>query len=176
MKKAAVMIAWIAALLCLAACGGQRAPLTGSETGLETAEETGFVGGNVGIANPFVDYATVDEAAQAAGVTMIAPASVEVYEERRIQAVENVFAQVIYLKGDSRIFSRKGAGGEDISGDYNSYTQSKTVAVGDYTVTMKGDEELVRCAVWTYGGCTFAVMTDEAMSADAMADLIARVR
>ena len=41
-----------------------------------------------------------------------------------IQAIENDIIQVIYDDGTNSIYIRKGAGTEDISGDYNEYEQS----------------------------------------------------
>lgn len=128
-----------------------------------------------GIANPFVDYASLAEAAKAAGFDMTAPETVEGYEEKVVQVMNNEMIQVIFLHGDSRLFLRKAAGDADISGDYNSYSETKTAAVGGSSVTLKGDGGLVKLATWTKSGYTYAVMADEAMTPDAMTALVAQI-
>ena len=99
----------------------------------------------------------------------------EGYEERIIQAIDGDLIQVIFRKGDSRLFLRKALGSEDVSGDYNDYAVTQTVQVGENSVTMKGDGALVSLAIWTAGDYTYAVTTDEAMSVEAMTALAAQI-
>lgn len=124
-----------------------------------------------------MDYDTLAEAAKAAGFELAAPDSVEGYDgEKLIQVMNNSMLQIIFHNSDDdRLFIRKEAGSEDISGDYNEYAQVKTVAIGDRSVTMKGNDDLVSVAVWTHGGYTYAVMSDTAMAADAMTKLVAEI-
>ena len=84
--------------------------------------------------------------------------------------------QVIYLNGDERLFVRKAAGSDDISGDYNVYSESQTVQIGDYTVTMEGENGEISLAKWSFGGYTYAVMPDVPMKAAAMTELISQVK
>lgn len=60
---------------------------------------------------------------------------------------------------DDAIYIRKGSGTDDISGDYNSYSESKKVSVGSYNVTMKGDNGTVSLVTWTDGEFSYAVST-----------------
>ncbi len=163
MRKLIVIALAALMLLSLAACGKKNEP--------EEAEDEPFAG----MPNPFVEYATVAEAVKAAGFDMEAPEALEGYGEKMIQVMNGKMIQIIFLDGEDRVFFRKAKGSDDISGDYNEYSQTRSVTVGDYTVTVKGDDDLVKVAMWTYDGCTYAVMTDKPMSVEKISDLIGQV-
>ncbi len=140
--------------------------------------ENNDVGGEaVQIANPFVDYASLDDAANAAGFALTAPEAVEGWDgEKLVQVMSGSMIQIIFHDGDDdRLFVRKEAGDADISGDYNSYAEVNTTAVGEYEVTLKGNDGTVSTAIWARGGYSYAVMSDVPMSADAMSTIIAQV-
>ena len=128
------------------------------------------------IANPFVDCATVAEAEKLAGVTFRVPEKVDGYSARSFQAIENSMIQAVYTEGDDSLLIRKGADADDVSGDYTTYSQVKTVAAGSRSVTLKGENGLVNVAVWTEGGHAFAVdAQDKGMTESAMLALVASV-
>ena len=88
------------------------------------------------------------------------------YTERYIAAIENEIAQVIFSNGnDSELYFRKGAGGDDISGDCNTYTTIEEQTVDGHTVLCKGNDGLIYTATWTDGEYSYAVMCDAGMSA-----------
>ena len=134
------------------------------------------------VANPFVDYATLDEAAAATGFGLKVPDTVEGYAEKHISVMSGIMLQVIYKNGDDRLFVRKEKGSEDISGDYNVYSDVTSVAVGGRTVTVKGKDGLYSTAVWTDAGFAYAVMADTPMiitvmsSTTIMAIIMTRLR
>lgn len=134
-------------------------------------------GDNTQIPNPFVDCSTLEEAAKLAGFTMTAPAKVDGYTGRDIQAIEDQMIQVFYKKADDQtLMLRKAVGAEDISGDYTVYTETNAVVVGTLTVTMKGNNGMVSVATWVDGGYTYAVgAQDVPMSASAVKALIASI-
>lgn len=133
-------------------------------------------GENVQIANPFVDYETLDAAAQAAGFALTAPETVEGYSDKLIQVMSNSMIQIIFFDGDdNRLFIRKEAGDADISGDYNNYNDVSTITVGEYTVTIRGNDGMVSTAIWANDGYSYAVSADVPMSPDAMTALVAAV-
>ena len=142
--------------------------------GIETEDAIG--GENVQIPNPFVDYETLDAAAQAAGFALTAPEMVEGYSDKLIQVMSNSMIQIIFLDSDdNRLFIRKEAGDADISGDYNNYAEVNTVTVGEYSVTLKGDNGTVSTAIWTNDGYAYAVSADVPMTIEAMTALISQI-
>ena len=161
MKKLISLILCTLTLFSLAACGSK-----------STEKD------NTQIPNPFVDCNTLADAAKLAGFDFIVPDTIDGYTERTIQAVDKSMIQVIYSSGeDKQLMLRKGAGSEDISGDYNTYAETNTVSVGTLKVTMKGENSLVSVATWTDGDHAYAVEAQtNPISSDAMSKLIAGIR
>ncbi|MBO6271049.1 MAG: hypothetical protein J6N19_18120 [Clostridium sp.] len=130
----------------------------------------------VQIPNPFMDYDTLADAAKAAGFELTAPDAVDGYLEKLIQVMNGSMIQIIFRDADeNRLFIRKQAGSEDISGDYNSYTEINTVSVDGRQVTMKGENGHVSVAIWTDGAYTYAVTADKPMAQEAMTALVSAV-
>lgn len=172
------MVWSVAAMLMLAACGNKT---TENPADMETAKTTettaNTANGTVGLANPFVTCTTLEEAAQTAGFEMTVPDVLEGYEQIVIQAVKDQLIQVIWQNGDNKITIRKGAGADDISGDYNQYPHTEEISVGDLQVTVKGSDEAVNTAVWTVGDYAYAISAlNEGIKRDAMSGLIGDVQ
>lgn len=172
-KKVTLMILCAAAMLSMAACGDKEEKSIGAETAGQTVVENEekiptdgattttteeiLVGDNTQIPNPFTDCDTLADAAVLAGFDIIVPDSVDGYEERAITAMENDMIQVLYLHGDDQICVRKAAGEEECSGDYNVYSEEKTVTAGDREITLRGNNGKVMVAVWTEGGYSYSI-------------------
>ena len=159
MKKLAVLLFCTLIVVSLAACAGK------------TSKEEPLMQ----IPNPFVDYDTLEAAAKAAGFELKAPSSVKGFSEKLIQVCDGEMIQVIFLNGDDRLFIRKAEGSEDISGDYNEYSDSRTATVNGNSVTLRGDDGKVSTAIWTSGGYTYSVSFDTPVSEDEMTGIIGQV-
>ena len=171
--KVTLMILCAATMLSMAACGEKEDKTIGAETTSQTVAENEdkipvdgtattitediVIGDNTQIPNPFTDCDTLADAAALAGYGIIVPDSVDGYEERAITAVENDMIQVMYLHGDDEICVRKAVGEEECSGDYNAYSEEKTVTVGEKEVTLRGNNGKVMVAVWTEGGYSYSI-------------------
>lgn len=127
------------------------------------------------IPNPFVDYDSLEAAAKAAGFELKAPSSVEGFSEKVIQVCNGEMIQVIFLNGDDRLFIRKAEGSDDISGDYNEYSDNGTVTVDGNSVTLRGDDGKVSTAVWTSGKYTYSVSFDTPVTEETMIALIGQI-
>ncbi len=148
--------------LSLAACGAKEAAPASEAPGAQ-------------IANPFVDYATLAEAEAAAGFPLSAPLSIDGFDEPMIQLMSGKMLQLIFRSGDDRLIIRKAAGSEDISGDYNTYPETKTAKINGSSVTLKGADGKYQTAVWTANGCSYAVVSDVPMAPDILMDLIVEI-
>lgn len=139
-------------------------------------------GSRTEIVNPFAEYETLEAAAKAAGFGMTAPDEFEDYTERTIRVMQNQMIEIIYLGTKNgigeggQIIIRKAAGTGDISGDYNSYTAVREVDTDGISITMKGDGENVKSAIWTVDGYAFSVSDSIGMSSSEMQELIRRVK
>lgn len=177
MKKKIFALALCALMtLSLAACG-KSGRNTDASNGGTTASDTdkSASGESAQIPNPFIDCDTVEDAEKVAGFDITVPEDIpEGYELDYISAIENNLIQINYKDKDGcEILLRKGAGSDDISGDYNEYAENNTVSVGDLSVIMRGNSGTVSVATWTSGDYTYAVdMTGAGLSADAVSALV----
>lgn len=162
MKKQAALLFCVLTACTLTACGGKSA-----------AKEE-----NTQIPNPFIGCQTLEDAAETAGFDLAVPDTIGEYTSRTIQAVEGSMIQVFYKNADgSRIYIRKGVGPDDISGDYNDYSETSVEEIGSLQVTMKGENGRISVAVWTSGGYVFAIGAQNApMAMSAMRALIEGVQ
>lgn len=150
--------------------------LLGNDAGdLEDGKIVIHAENNVQIPNPFIDCASLAEASQVAGFEMRAPEAVGDYDRVSISAIDGELIDVLYESGDDTVRVRKGAGTEDISGDYNSYAEAAVSKVGGMEVTMKGGSGKVYLAAWTSGEYTYSVGASVGMSRGEMADLIREI-
>ena len=62
--------------------------------------------------------------------------------------------------GEQMVIRKASGAGEnaDISGDYNVYNVTSTVTVGEYTVTLKGNDQKVNLATWTSGDYAYSYL------------------
>ena len=157
MKKI-IAIALVAVMVfSLAACGGKKeteAPQTDAQT-----EE------NVGIANPWTEAKTAEEAAEGAGV-----GNFNVPEDKtETKAGEIVWSAFRYMEGiaeaegligSAELTVRKGLKEyEDVSGDYTEYAHEWTQELGDLKINCFGNEEgKTMKAVWVTDNFSYSIM------------------
>lgn len=130
---------------------------------------------NVQIPSPFVDYRTMDEAAEAAGFVLNVTETIAGYKRKLISVISNDMIQVMYQDGEKNLYIRKAAGDGDISGDYNRYDENKSVKIGEVQADMRGMDGKVSTAVWTEGGFAYSVHAMPSITEKTMADLIMSV-
>ena len=162
MKKPLLIVLAAAALgLTLAACGTQQR---------QSASMTG-----VQLANPFVDYATPDEAAAAAGFGLSAPEQIDGYDAPVVQLMNGEMLQLIFRSGDDRLILRKAKGSADISGDYAARAETRTARINGADVSLRGEGGKVSTAVWCANGFSYALLSDVPLATDVATDLIVEI-
>lgn len=132
---------------------------------------------NVQIPSPLQEYETLSDATRAVGFELTVPESISGSDRRDFLTISGELLQVIYRKGEdetSRI--RKAAGTEDISGDYNAYSQVNTTSVDGIQVTLKGNLDKVSLATWTVDGYTYSISVEDGISSADMTRLVSAVR
>lgn len=149
--------------------------LSGAVTVVRAKQETAAASENVQIPNPWVDCKTIEEAEALAGFDFQLPETPEGYAIENISAIKDDIIQVIYQKGEQEICIRKGAGTDDISGDYNVYDTTVTKELTASTATFKGNGGKFSLAIWNDGEYAYAVSSDEALTEDGMAALAGSV-
>ena len=182
-KVIAVILSFVMALAIVGCSGNANAPAPTTHKGdtSYTADGTVILGSdpktwgpaedgeNIQIPNPWQECSSLEEAGKLAGFSFAAPETVDGYTERYIAAIEGDIAQVIFSNGDeddSTLYFRKGLGGDDISGDYNTYDVTEEQTIDGHTVLCKGNDGLIYTATWTDGEYSYAVMCDAGMSVE----------
>ncbi|MCR4739582.1 MAG: hypothetical protein K5886_04890 [Lachnospiraceae bacterium] len=155
MVKKALMIIFALSVV-LAGCAGKQ----------PAEEQNNYIG------NPWIDCATLEDAEKIAGFDIMVPDRIEGYPDTLIQAVDKDMIQVFYFDGSvneeerSRVLIRKGIGNEDISGDYNVYSQNETVEMHGVNVDIKGNDGLIYNATWYQDGYAYAILPEDGMTKD----------
>ena len=135
MKKAALALALSFALL-FAACAGQ-------PKNSESMED-------VQLPNPVNQWSTLEEAAEKTGFSLEAGQPPQGFEQAEILTIEENLIQLTFQKGEERLVVRKGKGSEDVSGDYNEYSQVTEETLSDgRTVRLSAEEDKILLATWT---------------------------
>ncbi len=143
------------------------------EAGTEAAAEAEPEETGTQIPNPYVDYETLEEACEAAGVSLRLPDSIEGYERIDYQAIDGQMVNVIYTAADgSMLLIRKAKGNEDISGDYNEYEHNSEQTINDIDVQVRGDGDTLSAAVWYDNGEAYSMTVDRPMEKDRGLELL----
>ena len=119
------------------------------------------------IANPWHDSSTLSEAEADAGFDMIIPESFLNCKAEIFRSMTNKMLEIIYCDTTSHeVFrARKSITKDsDISGDYNSYENERTVSIDGTAVTLKGTGDDVYVAIWTKGDYSYAIDIDSEQS------------
>lgn len=134
----------------------------------------------VEIPSPFIPFETLAEAEKLAGFSVILPVKLrEGYTQKAIEAIENEMLQIIFENGEDMLVIRKAKGSDDISGDYNEYSENETMTVGSLQVSTKGNSGKVNTATWVNGEYTYAVTVDSGetgFDAGVISDMISGIR
>lgn len=157
-----VILVLVLSMAFLGACGVKEEPKNDGEI-------------NAYMGNPWTECTDIKDAENRAGFSFEIPEAIEGYSLAWVQNMNTTIIEVVYESTDGRIYFRKGPGSDDISGDYNTYAESKQVTVGSYDVTMKGNDGTVSLAMWTDGGFSYVVSVPN-MSEEFVADLIRQIK
>lgn len=123
------------------------------------------------IPNPLTVHNSLAELAKAVGFDIKAPTVPAGYEADAYIDISGELAEVFYVKGDDTLVYRVSRGEGDNSGDYNTYSNKKTVDVNGVLVELRGNDK-VNVAVWSNGGFAHSVLSEQGI---AEADVIAAV-
>ena len=123
------------------------------------------------IPNPLTAHDSLADLAKAVGFDIKAPTVPAGYEADAYIDISGELAEVFYVKGDDTLVYRVSRGEGDNSGDYNTYSNKKTVDVNGVLVELRGNDK-VNVAVWSNGGFAHSVLSEQGI---AEADVIAAV-
>lgn len=162
---------------------GETTKTTDTSDGTALADPSAVLTGDddtTQIPNPWEEYSSLADAAKAAGFEMSIPERPRMFTQTTYQVMKDenqTMLEVLYSAEDSgdQMVLRKAVGVEadaDISGDYNVYDETSTVTVGEYTVTLKGNDQKVCLATWTSGDYAYSLDCTSSMTTEEMTALI----
>ena len=118
-------------------------------------------GGHADMPNPWSVAKTPEEAA--AGAVLDRFVLPEVFgcaefsqEDRRLTYTDGL-AVAVYYNGTDVLEIRKGAGSQNVSGDYNAYAETRTVNFNGLEILCFGQDGQIRLARWEFGGNSYSL-------------------
>ncbi len=132
-------------------------------------------------ASPFIPFDSIADAEKLAGFTITIPSKMpEGYAPKAIEAIEEHMIQVVFEKNEEHmIVIRKAKGNSDVSGDYNQYSENKTITIGGIEVTTKGHNGKVNVATWVdseYSYSVYAGFEGTSFDESVIQDLVSGIR
>jgi hypothetical protein len=127
----------------------------------------------INIINPIENFDTIDDAQKALKFKVTIPKELlGKYNIKYINTISRNVFQICYINGQNDIIFRMGQGIEDISGDYNNYETNNTVNINGSNVKLKGDNDLIKVAVWSANNMTYSISITNGMKQDDIINLI----
>ena len=123
------------------------------------------------IPNLLTAHDSLAELAKAVGFDIKAPTVPAGYEADAYIDISGELAEVFYVKGDDMLVSRVSRGEGDNSGDYNTYSNKKTVDVNGVSVELRGNDK-VNVATWSNGGFAYSVSAKQGISETEVAAVV----
>jgi len=134
----------------------------------------------IGMPNPFKECISLQDAEKQAGFKLTLPEKMpEGYSQNVIKTIKKEMVQVLYENGEKEILIRKAKGNDDISGDYNEYSENKTVTVGSLQISTRGNNGKVSVATWVDSEYTYSISVgfeEEGLDATVISDMVSGIR
>lgn len=123
------------------------------------------------IPNLLTAHDSLAELAKAVGFDIKALTVPAGYEADAYIDISGELAEVFYVKGDDTLVYRVSKGEGDNSGDYNTYSNKKTVDVNGVSVELRGNDK-VNVATWSNGGFAYSVSAKQRISETEVAAVV----
>ena len=124
--------------------------------------------------SPYVEYNSVDELKENVNINAKIPDKIRNYKSYSYSVAFSNMAEIEYSNGSDNILYRleKGEVAEDISGDYNNYENIKKLTVDNTKVTIKGNENSYKVAVWYKNGVNYSLSSEQGLKIEDIQSLI----
>lgn len=131
--------------------GSARMKSAVTETGAASEAASSDAQDSMQLANPWSEFDSLEEAEADADVEIALPESYQRFDHRIYRAMRREMLEVIYQDADGQegFRIRKSHDVGDISGDYTSYAQEKTLTSGGRSVTIRGNGDTISVATWS---------------------------
>ena len=178
-----MMATMMAASVSVTACGGQKSTgetMVGFEApgAEESQNEAGGQAGSM-VENGMMEEDSLAELSKSIGFSVPEVKNIPFEVTSTVYTNGwNEFAQVEYQgeSQDEAVLFRKARGTDDISGDYNTYSDVTEVTVNEVSVTLKGDEGQYNLAIWQQDGFAYSLNYEPGGSEDVFVEMIQSVQ
>lgn len=173
----------VAACIMMLIVGGLTVPrLLHRENGLlpdSTSAAVGMEPGETMVGNGMVEVDSLAELSKSIGFSVLEVKNIPFEVTSTVYTNGwNEFAQVEYQgeSQDEAVLFRKARGTDDISGDYNVYSDVKEITVNEVSVTLKGDEGQYKLAIWQQDGFAYSLSYEPGGSENVFVEMIQSVQ
>ncbi len=124
--------------------------------------------------SPYVEYNSVDELKENVNINAKIPDKIRNYKSYSYSVAFSNMAEIQYSNGSNNILYRleKGEVAEDIRGDYNEYENIKKLTVDNTKVTIKGNEDAYKVAIWYKNGVNYSLSSEQGLKIEDIQSLI----
>lgn len=124
--------------------------------------------------SPYVNYNSVDELKENVNINAKIPNAIKNYKSYSYSVAFSNMAEIQYSNGSDNILYRleKGEVAEDISGDYNDYENIQKLTVDNTEVTIKGNEDTYKVAIWYKNGVNYSLSSEQGLKIEDIQSLI----
>lgn len=131
--------------------GSARMKSSVTETGATPEAASSDAQESMQLANPWSDFDSLEEAEADALLQIELPESYQNFDHRIYRSMHGEMLEIIYQDADGQegFRIRKSHDVGDISGDYTSYAQEKTLTSGGRSVTIRGNGDTISVATWS---------------------------
>lgn len=120
---------------------------------------------------------SVEEIENTLGYTIKTPAYIPLnYQLVSSCLIAGDIAQITYESENDTICYRTSKGNEDISGDYNTYTNVEIININNKDVTFKGNDNLYYNASWSDDENSFSIYSDSGIEREAIISIVESVK
>lgn len=165
-KRPALTAVLLAAILTLSACAA------GTSTS-PTPDATVTDENGVKVPNPLQTHTDFVSARMAVGFDFLLPNELpEGYQLKIITTIDGEVADIEYQKGADTICYRTAEGISDISGNFNTFTQTETLDVDGTAVEMRGENNTCSQAVWSKDEVSYAMSFSDPVTAEQLTEIV----
>lgn len=124
--------------------------------------------------SPYVEYNSVDELKENVNINAKMPDKIKSYKSYSYSVAFSNMVEIQYSNGSNNILYRleKGEVAEDIRGDYNEYENIKKLTVDNTKVTIKGNEDTYKVAIWYKNGVNYSLSSEQGLKMEDIQNLI----
>ena len=127
----------------------------------------------IGLANPFYEYDTLEEAFTGAGLSINLPNQIDDYQISIYRAIPDKLLEIIYVNNEAMLRVRKSMGASDNSGNYTAEIYEEALLEhDDLKINIETKEDLIYVAHWVKDCESYSVTCDTGITSETLKSLI----